>query len=186
MAVKNQEEINQAETLCKNLKACADRFVASNIYKVLPEIGMNIGYTLIGNTVEDVCDIPGRIRRVEHDCCYVRDPKMGGSLYMAQSLLALRKKFPQTQVIANLRSNDKILEACKELDFVMVDMPTPPDYWQRGDDFFEDLDKVIEQCEDLPDVITVPDRINLEKLILIVSSDIEDFADKVLALNSMV
>lgn len=171
--------------LCENLKSCADRLVAANIYKVIPEIGMNVAYAVGGNSVDDVCDIPGRIRRVEKECCYVREPKMGGSEYMAGTLLALRKKFPQVQCVANLRSNEKILAACKELDFEMVDMPTPPGYWQLGNDFFVDLDKVIEGCENLPDVITIPDHINLEKLILMVSADIEDFADKVLALNSM-
>lgn len=173
-------------TVFENLKSCADRLVAANIYKVLPEIGMNIAYAVGGSGPEDVWDIPGRIRRVEKECCYVRDPKRGGSEYMAGTLLALRKKFPQVQCVANLRSNEKILSACKDLDFQMVDMPTPPGYWQRGNDFFVDLEKVIEGCDELPDVITVPDRINLEKLILMVSADIEDFADKVLALNSMV
>ncbi|MCQ2124682.1 MAG: hypothetical protein MJZ25_10905 [Fibrobacter sp.] len=176
----------QEKFLCENLKACADRFVSANIYKVLPEIGMNIGYTVDGNSAVEVCDIPGRIRRVENDCCYVREPKMGGSVYMAQTLLAIRKKFPQAQCVANLRSSEKILAACRELDFVMVDMPTPPGYWQLGNDYFVDLEKVIAECDDLPDVITIPDRINLEKLILVVSADLEDFADKVLALNSMV
>lgn len=124
--------MTEETSLFENLKSCADRFVAANIYKVLPEIGMNIAYNVGGNDPEDVWDIPGRIRRVEKECCYVREPKKGGN------------------------------------------------------DFFVDLEKVIEGCDELPDVITVPDRINLEKLILMVSADIEDFADKVLALNSMV
>lgn len=178
--------MNEDERLGEKLKSCADRLVSANIYKVIPEIGMNIAYTVGGNSPEEVWDIPGRIRRVEKDCCYVRDPKAGGSLYMAGTLLALCKKFPQAECVANLRSNDKILKACRELEFRMVDMPTPPGYWQLGNDFFVDLDKVIENCETLPDVITVPDRINLEKLILVVASNIEDFSDKVLALNSMV
>ncbi len=183
-----------SDILCNNLKACADRLVAANIYKLLPEIGMNIGYMEGGDSVADVCDIPGRIRRVEEDCCYVRAPKMGGSTYMAQTLLAIRKKFPQATVVANLRSNERILAACEDLEFNMVHMPTPAGYWQLGDDYFVDLEKVIDEAasvpgaadENLPDVITIPDRINLEKLILVVSASLEDFEDKILALNSMV
>lgn len=174
------------EILCKNLKACADAFVKANIYKLLPEIGMNIGYTVSGKTVAEVCDIPGRIRRVENDCCYVREPKMGGSVYMASTLLAIRKKFPEAQCVANLRSNEKILEACRSLNFEMAHMPDIPDYWQLGDDYDRDLQKTIAAAEKLPDVITIPDRINLEKLILVVGTSIEDFQEKILKLNEVV
>lgn len=175
--------VKTQEFLCKNLKACADRLVEANIYKLLPEIGMNVGYTIDGKTVTEVCDIPGRIRRVENDCCYVRDPKMGGSIYMAETLLAIRKKFPEAQCVANLRSNEKILEACRCLNFEMAHMPEIPGFWQLGDDYNRDLEKTIAGLKTLPDVITIPDRINLEKLILMVGRDIEEFTDKVLKLN---
>lgn len=178
--------MNETESLCGKLKVCADHLVAANIYKLLPEIGTNIGYTIGGNTPEDVCDIPGRIRRVEKECCYVRDPKMGGSVYMAGTLLAIRRKFPEAQCVANFRSNEKILAACNRLCLKMVDMPEIPDYWQLGDDYDRDLERTIQGTAVLPDVITIPDRLNLEKLILVVGSSIEDFERKVLALNSEV
>ncbi|MCQ2106599.1 MAG: hypothetical protein MJZ26_12495 [Fibrobacter sp.] len=176
----------EEKLLCKNLKACADRLVAANVYRILPEIGTNIGYTIRGTSAAEVCDIPGRIRRVENDCCYVRNPKMGGSLYMAGTLLAIREKFPAAQCVANFRSSPKILDACKTLQFEVAHMPEIPDFWQLGDAYDKDLAKTIKSSKILPDVITIPDRINLEKLILVVGTSIEDFQEKVLALNTLV
>lgn len=169
--------------LCDNLKECADSLVTANIYRLLPEIGTNIGYTINGTAVEDVCDIPGRIRRVENDCCYVRNPKMGGSVYMAGTLLTIRKKFPEAQCVANFRNNEKILASCKSIGFRIVHMPTIPDFWQLGDDYDRDLERTIADMGELADVITIPDRINLEKLILVVGKDIADFREKVLKIS---
>ncbi len=183
LSIFRQDMMTSEELLCKNLKECADHLVAANIYRLLPEIGMNVGYTIQGNTVAEVCDIPGRIRRVEDDCCYVREPKVGGSLYMAGSLLTIRRKFPQAQCVANLRNSPRILAACESLNFRMVHMPEIPGFWQLGDDYDRDLEKTVDAAVELPDIITIPDRINLEKLILVVGTDIENFERKVLLLN---
>lgn len=169
--------------LCENLKSCADNLVAANIYKLLPEIGTNIGYTVCGSCADEVCDIPGRIRRVENECCYVRNPKMGGSVYMAGTLLAIRRKFPEAQCVGNFRSNEKILGACRSLNLKIAHMPVIPDYWQLGDDYDRDLEKTITSAQELPDIITIPDRINLEKLILVVGTSMDDFKDKVIKIS---
>ena len=47
----------------------------------------------------------------------------------------------------------------------------------------EDAEKTVDAAVELPDIITIPDRINLEKLILVVGTDIENFERKVLLLN---
>ena len=111
---------------------------------------------------------------------------MGISQYMAGTLLAIRKKFPQAQCVANFRSNEKILAAVKNSKFHTVAMPTPKDYWQRGNDYDRDLESVLNQTDKMPDVITIPDRINLEKLILVVGSSLEDFEKKVLQIHNRI
>ncbi|MFA6622822.1 MAG: thiamine-phosphate synthase family protein, partial [Fibrobacteraceae bacterium] len=134
----------------------------------------------------EVAAVPGRIFRVENETYSVRDPKMGISVYMADTLLILREKFPKAQCVMNLRSTPKILNACSKEGFRMVDMPTPADHWQRGNEYDSDLKKVIAGTKELPDVITIPDRINLEKLIVVIGTSLEDFERKVLALNAAV
>lgn len=172
------------DKLCRDLKACVDRLKAANIYRMLPEIGTNIGYTETGTSRKNVCAVPGRIFRVESETCTVRDPKMGISAYMADSLLSIRKKFPEAKCIANFRNSPKILSACKKAKFRIVEMPTPKDYWQRGNDYDRDLESVIAKASALPDIIAIPDRINLEKLVLVVGKSLEDFERKVLKINA--
>ena len=178
--------LSENDRLCRNLNATVESLKAANIYKMLPEIGTNIGYTVHGNTNEDVCAIPGRLFRVDNETCSVREAKMGISQYMAGTLLAIRKKFPQAQCVANFRSNEKILAAVKNSKFHTVAMPTPKDYWQRGNDYDRDLESVLNQTDKMPDVITIPDRINLEKLILVVGSSLEDFEKKVLQIHNRI
>lgn len=175
--------LSENEKLCRNLKAGVDRLKAANICKMLPEIGTNIGYTETGTSRKDVCAVPGRIFRVEGETYSVRDPKMGISVYMADTLLAIRKKFPEAKCVANFRSSPKILAECKKAKFRMVEMPTPKDYRQIGDDYDRDLEKVLAEAENIPDIIAIPDRINLEKLILVVGKSLEDFESKVLRIN---
>ncbi len=177
-------QLSESDRLCRDLKACVDRLKAANICRMLPEIGMNIGYTETGTFRKDVCAVPGRIFRVENETCSVRDPKMGISVYMADSLLSIRKKFPEAKCIANFRSSPKILSACKKAKFRIVEMPTPKDYRQRGNDYDRDLESVIDKTPVLPDIIAIPDRINLEKLILVVGSSLKDFERKVLKINA--
>ena len=175
--------LSESDRLCRDLKACVERLKAANIYRMLPEIGMNIGYTETGTSRQDVSAVPGRIFRVENETYSVCDPKMGISVYMADTLLSIRKKFPEAKCVADFRSNPKILSACKKAKFRIAEMPTPKDYWQRENDYDRDLEGVIAKAKDLPDIITIPDRINLEKLILVVGTSLEDFERKVLRIN---
>lgn len=178
--------LSESERLCRNLKASVERLKAANIYKLLPEIGMNIGYTESGTSRDDVCAVPGRIFRVENETVSVRDPKMGISVYMADTLLRIRERFPEAKCVANFRSTPKILEACRKARFKTADMPTPKDYRQAGDDYDRDLEGLLAKTGSLPDVITIPDRINLEKLILVIGTSLEDFERKVLKLHSLI
>ncbi len=179
-----EEGLSENDKLCRDLKSAVEYLKAANIYRMLPEIGMNIGYTVNGKTAADVCAVPGRIFRVNQETCSVRDPEMGISVYMAGTLLEIRKKFPQAECVANFRSNNKILSAVKKLGLKSLAMPTPKDYWQLGNDYDRDLEKVIAGAETLPDVISIPDRINLEKLILVIGTSLDDFQKKVLAINT--
>lgn len=184
--ILKEASLTPDEKLCSDLKATVDRLKKANISRLLPEIGSNIGYTVNGKTPAEVAAVPGRIFRVENETYSVRDPKMGISVYMADTLLILRRKFPEARCVMNLRSTPEILDACRKKGFRMADMPTPADYWQRGNEYDTDLEKVIAKTKELPDVITIPDRINLEKLIVVTGTSLADFERKILALNAAV
>ena len=100
-------------------------------------------------------------------------PEMGGSIHMAECLCCIRKHFPEARCCMDLANNKTILAACKKAGMVMVDMPVPEGYWQLGNDFIVDLDKVLADCKTLPDIVVIPDRINLEKLILVLAPSLD-------------
>ena len=48
-----EEGLSENDKLCRDLKSAVEYLKAANIYRMLPEIGMNIGYTVNGKTVAD-------------------------------------------------------------------------------------------------------------------------------------
>jgi len=111
---------------------------------------------------------------------------MGCSKHMGGSLLGVREYFPEARCIINLYNNEKIRNACAALNFKVVNMPVPPDYHQTDADFFNDLRETLQSCRVLPDIIEIPDRINLERLILILSENLNELVKKVIALSEKV
>lgn len=183
-ATLHEQTATPAAVLCSELERTVGVFRDENICELLPEIGANIAYT--GNdsrTLAEVAGIPGRLIRVKNKTIAVGKPEMAGSTNMGKSILCVRKHFPQARCIINLRKNDGILTACHSAGLTVVDMPPCKEYWQKGNDFYRDLDAVLEACTDLPDVLTTPDRINLEKLILVLGTSLTDLENKVRAIR---
>lgn len=183
-AIIARESLSAGEKLCSELKETAMDLCAKNIYGLIPEIGANIAYAGPDSVVlSDIAGIPGRIIRVKGKSIMMSNPELTGSTNMGNSLLGIRKHFPAAACVVNLRNTEQILNKCRAVGLRMVDMPVPNRYWQTGNDFFVDLDQVLVNCPELPDVITTPDRINLEKLILVTGKSLEDLKQKVLAIN---
>ncbi len=173
--------------LCEELQNTVDTLCQANIHQLIPEIGANIAYAAPeSETLENVAAVPGRIIRVKEQCLPLGKVEMGASTYMGSTLLTVRKYFPAARCIMNLRSNEAILRACGQADFKTVKMPVPKDYRQSNEDFHHDLEKVLQSCNDLPDIVEIPDRLNLEKLILVLGTSLEELATKVLQINETV
>ncbi len=173
--------------LCEELQNTVDILCQANIHPLIPEIGANIAYaTPESETLEKIAAVPGRIIRVKEQCLPLGKVEMGASTYMGSTLLTVKKYFPAARCIMNLRSNEAILRACGQADFKTVKMPVPKDYRQSDEDFHHDLEKVLQSCNHLPDIVEIPDRLNLEKLILVLGASLEDLATKVLQIQEAV
>ncbi len=173
--------------LCEELQNTVDILCRANIHPLIPEIGANIAYAAPeSETLEKIAAVPGRIIRVKEQCLPLGKVEMGASTYMGSTLLTVRKYFPAARCIMNLRSNEAILRACGHADFKTVKMPVPKDYRQSDEDFHHDLEKVLQSCNDLPDIVEIPDRLNLEKLILVLGASLEELATKVLEIQEAV
>ena len=108
---------------------------------------------------------------------------MGCSNYMGGTLLAVREHFPAACCIINLYNNESIRNACKELKYQIAHMPVPADYRQSDADYYRDLRGVLAECGSLPDIIEIPDRINLERLILVLGRDLAELEARISALS---
>ncbi|MDK2820318.1 MAG: hypothetical protein PWP31_283 [Clostridia bacterium] len=187
LELKNEVNKDEEAFLCKELGQAVKELQSTNIVNLIPEIGANLAYALTdAKELKDIAAIPGRMLRFKGQVATLGEPEMGCSSHMGGTILAVRKLFPTARCVINLRNNQKIREACKELGFKVVNMPTPPDYRQEDDDFYKDLNKVLSSCSQLPDVIEIPDRINLERLILVLGESLEETVNKVKALSEKI
>jgi hydrogenase maturation factor/predicted fused transcriptional regulator/phosphomethylpyrimidine kinase len=172
------------ERLCRELQETVDRLCQRNIGPLLPEIGANIAYAAAdGKTLGEVAGIPGRIIRVKGQAVAIGAPELGGSTYMGNTLLVVRKYFPEARCVVNLRNNGEILRACARENFRIAPLPVPEGYLQSDADFYRDLEAVLRSSEGLPEIIAVPDRLNLEKLILVLGRTLEELAGKILRIQ---
>jgi hydrogenase maturation factor/predicted fused transcriptional regulator/phosphomethylpyrimidine kinase len=179
-------EQKRNQQLCKELQTTVDTLCKKNIYKLIPEIGANIAYAAENSkTLEKIAGIPGRIIRIKGKSIAIGEPEIGATTYMGNSLLTVRSYFPAARCIIDLRNNDAILQACRKANLKVAKMPPVPEgHLQSDDDFQQDLEQVLQNYNGLPDIITIPDRLNLEKLILVLGTSLEDLAIKILQINS--
>ena len=170
--------------LCRELRDTVAALCRENIAPLIPEIGANIAYAAADSaTLAEVAGIPGRIIRVKGAAVSSTAPELGASVYMGNTLLTVRKYFPEARCVVNLRNNEVIRRACREGGYRIVAMPVPEGYLQSDEDFARDLETVLRSCAALPDVIAIPDRLNLEKLILVLGRTLEELEAKVLRIS---
>jgi hydrogenase maturation factor/predicted fused transcriptional regulator/phosphomethylpyrimidine kinase len=187
LSYESKTQDNNEKKLCHELSQAVDKLIEAKITNLIPEIGSNIAYALPhAKKPEDIAAIPGRLLRFKQEVKTLGEPEMGCSKYMSGTLIEMRKYFPEARCIINLRNNDKIRNALKKLNYNTVSMPVPPGYRQPDEDFYRDLKLTLSSCKDLPDVIKIPDRLNLERLILVIDKDIDNLVEKVIALSKRV
>ncbi len=156
----------------------------ADIVRLIPEIGANLAFALPdAKELKGIAAIPGRLLRFKGKVATLGEAEMGCSRYMGGALLLVREFFaPAARCIINLRYHPLIREACAALGLNVVSMPAPPDYRQNDADFDADLRRTFNASAVLPDVIEIPDRINLERLILVLRESFTDLVSKVKAL----
>ncbi|MGQ9780021.1 MAG: thiamine-phosphate synthase family protein [Bacillota bacterium] len=183
LAVKSDPRPPAERAACLEVKRAAEELIAAGLIRLLPEVGANLAYALPdAKTGEEVIAFPGRLVRAKDRAVAVGEPERGGSTYMARTLLVVREFFPAATCIINLRYDPAVRRACLDLGLTMATMPTPPGYRQEGEDFYRDLRQLLAACKELPVIIELPDRINLERLFLVVGKDLPGLVATVKAL----
>lgn len=187
LAMKSDARPPAERAACLEVKRAVEELTAAGIARLLPEVGANLAYALPGaKTAGEVVAIPGRLVRCKDWAVATGEPERGASTYMARTLLSVREFFPEAGCIINLRHDALIRRACDELNLRMAAMPAPPGYRQEGEAFYEDLRRVLAACKELPVIIELPDRINLERLFLVLGKDLPDLVATVKAIIAKV
>lgn len=187
LALKDDARNDTERSLCLELGRGVKKLQEAGISALIPEIGANLAYCMPGaRKLEDIAAIPGRMLRFKGGVATLGEPEMGCSKHMGGSLLGVRERFPDARCVINLYNDEKIRNACAALNFRVANMPVPPDYRQTDADFYHDLGKTLQACRQLPDIIEIPDRINLERLILVLGENLDGLIQKVLALSKKV
>lgn len=187
LALKDDSRTAAERALCEELGQTVKQLQDANIFCLIPEIGANLAYCLPdARTLKEIAAIPGRLLRFKGQVVPLGEPEMDCSSYMGGTLLAVRESFPAARCVINLRNNTLIRQACKELALKIASMPLPAGYRQTDADFYCDLRQVLAGCRQLPDVIETPDRINLERLILVLGKTPEEVVTKITNLASRV
>jgi len=88
--------------------------------KFIPEVGMNLVMALRrAEGLGEVCGIAGRIRRLG-DRVIIGRVRFGASNHLARAVLTMMKYYPEMRSCLNLKYDDKILRAAKELNLAIA------------------------------------------------------------------
>lgn len=187
LLLKNNPRNDNEKVLCQELKQAVDRLEEAAVTNLIPEIGANIAYALPhAKKPGDIAAIPGRLLRFKGEVKALGEPEMGCSKYMGRTLLAVREYFPEARCIINLFNDEKVRSSCEELGYKIASMPVPVDYRQTEADYHRDLSLILSGCDSLPDIIDIPDRINLERLTLVLGKSLDDLVVKVTTISTKV
>lgn len=177
------EETPQAQLIAE-LKAAIERMKAANIAPLLPEIGANCAYALPeARDLDDIVGIPGRMLRFRGQVATLGEPEMGASRRMGSTILTVREYFPEARCVANFASTPAVRQACLDLGFRVAAVPGPADCIQPEEEFDGELRRLLAQQDGLPDIIDTPDRVNLERVILVLGRNPQEVADKAIAIT---
>ncbi len=96
---------------------------ADLIGNYIPEVQSNLGYALpafYARDLNDVAAIPGRIVRYMGKARPSGPPTFGASSHVANYILTAMKYDPEVRSAMNIKYDDRVIEAAKELGYVLV------------------------------------------------------------------
>ncbi|MCD6154598.1 MAG: bifunctional hydroxymethylpyrimidine kinase/phosphomethylpyrimidine kinase [Candidatus Verstraetearchaeota archaeon] len=143
---------------------------------LIPEVRMNIGEaTTYAETVNDICAVEGRISIVNGRLRGAGCPKFGASKHVARIILAAMKMNRRMKAAMNIKYDDKIILACRELGLKIAQ-------FRRGEEPLEikqveggtlkwGIEKAFKEAGETPDIIFDKGEKGKEPMIRILGED---------------
>lgn len=184
LEIKDDTRSTKDINLCRQLDSFVEMQKEKNISCLIAEIGTNIVYAHPdAQTIREMASVPGRLIRCKNKVHSFFKSEMGESKYMAESLQCIRLGFDTTRCIMNLRGSLSVFNACEKAGLNILYMPETPDLRQSDEDYISDLKKMISvfknKSKKAPDAIFIPDRVNLEKLVLLTAETLDELNEKI-------
>lgn len=175
----------ETDEVIEAVRKAVDRISEFMNPKLIPEVGMNIGYAVPGATsVTDIAAVEGRIVRKGSLVFPVGDVKMGASDHVARIILTAMKYDPEMRAAANIRYSKVILK-------ILDEMPLEVRSFDRAGEpaGVSTMDWGVASCcseDDVPDVISDPGAIGKEPMIRILGEDPASVVNNILMLSERI
>ncbi|MBS3966582.1 MAG: hypothetical protein KGZ60_04940 [Truepera sp.] len=187
LSLRADRRTPEERELCAAVKQGGERLIDANVWRLIPEVGANLALAAqAARTPADVAAVPGRLLRMKNAVAMLGEPEMGCSQHMAATLLTLREYLPEVRCVINLRNDDGVRKALSELKWRVLHMKEPVNGRQSAANWDRDLRELLNGVQGIPDVIEIPDRVNLERLILVLGRNVNEVIGKTIDLNRRV
>ncbi|NND87050.1 MAG: bifunctional hydroxymethylpyrimidine kinase/phosphomethylpyrimidine kinase [Nitrosopumilus sp.] len=155
-----------------------------NIYKNIPECQTNFVYSNNKpKTIKDILGISGRIVKTGNQVLVAGNLEYGGSKHVATALLAMNKKYPETNSAINIKFQDAIISKVKKSKLVMSSydrMLEPKNVKSKGSTIEWGIKNAMNNSKKMPDVIYHKGDFGKEPMILVFGKTPQDVLNKVI------
>jgi hydroxymethylpyrimidine kinase/phosphomethylpyrimidine kinase len=165
-------ETEEKKAVLDNLEEAIQKFIADgNSYKLMPEVGVNIGMALHGaKNASEIAGISGRLVRDKERIIPVGTVEFGGTSHVGRIVLTVMKFNAGEKAVMNIKFSDEVLEACKRLDlkissFNRETQPEDTKTMEWG------TSEAIKKFGGIPDVIYDRGGVSKEAMIRIMGED---------------
>lgn len=153
--------------------------------EIIPEVGLNMAYTLPWRYVrsqEDVMALEGRVTRGTNRPVFSGEITFGASRHLSRALMKYMEHFPETRCVMNVKYSEELMKAAEEAGFIVsyYDRKEEPEEIKRveGATVPWGIETAIRRSKGRPDIIYHLGDWGKEPMILIFGKDPEEVLEK--------
>ena len=161
------------ETLAELKRAVSFLEQSESFPEVMPEVNVNLVMALSeASTMADVAGIPGRIVKVKGKAKAFMEPEFGVSTHMAKVLLAVMKHDTSIRAAINMRFDQRIEEAMKELgvNYYRIDRQTIPSELPSDEKTLAGIKQAVDCLGTMPHALVDPGEYGIESVVYLCDS----------------
>lgn len=163
----------------KELHETIDEFLKVISTKIVPEVGINIGYA-VPNAKEytDICAISGRIIKTREKVIKCGTVSFGTSQHVASIILAAMKFNPQIRAAMNIKYTTEILHRCKKTGLHLTSFNREEEPSSSSSTMEWGTTTVLKNTSRIPDVIYDTGAVGKEPMIRLLGVNPKDLLRK--------